>query len=150
MVTDVLVPLLPVGSVYLDRDKSLTPQIVDDLKVRIVSGQYPQGGPLPTNSALGDFYEVSDQVIVNVLLKLIVEGYVVKEGYGRYKVAAIIPPVKAVEPALSTLYCPVCGIWARLPEFVLDALPEALALFCATDKVSLVSVRLDPAKEVVR
>ncbi|MGI9059749.1 MAG: GntR family transcriptional regulator, partial [Ktedonobacteraceae bacterium] len=152
MTTDVLIPLLPTGSVYLDRSKSLSPQIVDDLKVRMLSGQYPQGGPLPTNSTLAEFYGASDQVIVNVLTKLIVEGYVVKEGYGRYNVASIIPPVKpptreadvrpkemvaltmpppGCDASQHVLYCPTCGIWTPIAARVLEAIPAAaIALIC--------------------
>jgi len=87
------VTLLPTGSVYLDRGRPLTPQVVDDLKVRILNGQYPQSGPLPSVSGLAEFYVLSDQIISNALNNLIKEGWIIKEGYGRYVVAAIIPPV---------------------------------------------------------
>lgn len=156
--------LLPPGSVYLNREKPLAPQIVDDLKTRMLSGQYLQSGPLPTVSALAEFYDVTDQIMSSVLAKLVKERWLVKSGYGSYGVAAIIPPIKPVEAppvalvatkqkaALATqetiVYCPTCGIWMSLSEAFLIALPSELTLTCTADKTALMVVRLDLAKRV--
>lgn len=164
MTTQPLMALLPPGSVYLDRDKSLTPQIVDDLKTRMLSGQYPQSGPLPTVSGLAEFYDVTDQIMSNALIKLVKENWVIKSGYGSYAVAPVIPPVKSVETSPITLttakqstsfatqetivYCSVCGIWTSLPETILAALPAELTLACTADKTALIVVRLDTAKRI--
>jgi DNA-binding transcriptional MocR family regulator len=160
MVAQALAVLLPSGSVYLNREKPLAPQIVDDLKTRMLSGQYPQSGPLPTVSALAEFYDVTDQIMSNVLLKLVKERWATKEGYGSYKVAAIIPPPVMTEPPADepkkspqetlviVLYCPTCGMWTRLPTSVIEAIPSAITLACVADKTALDRVQLDPAKEV--
>lgn len=162
MVTQVLTPLLPVGSVYLDRERPLTPQIADDLKTRMLSGQYPQNGPIPTASSLAEFYDATDQTVHGALMKLVKEGWLVKEGYGSYKVATMIPPPVMTEPVADApakppketespqvlLYCPTCGIWTRLSVAVIEAIPSALALMCVADGIALERVQLDPTKEV--
>lgn len=156
-----LSPLLPVGSVYLDNNKPLSPQIIDDLKCRLLSGQYPQNGPLPTSSAMTEFYGVSDQHIYGALSRLIKDGWIVKEGYGKYRVATIIPPpVESVPPPVvkdgsvvrqkaettRLLYCPTCGIWTQLDATVLAAIPSGMTLACVADASVLIAVELDPAK----
>lgn len=162
--------LLPTGSVYLERERPLAPQIYDDLKTRMLSGQYPQNGPLPTLSALTEFYGATDQAMCNVLARLVKEGWILREGRGSYKVAAIIPPPSpsAPVPAKATamtskpelavmaeaetpaalLYCPTCGMWARFSAPVLEAFPAEITLTCTADFTRLLHVRLDPAKRV--
>jgi DNA-binding transcriptional MocR family regulator len=170
---------LPEGRPYLDPAGKLGPQIVDDIKTRILSGQYPQGGPLPSLSAQAEFYGIPDQTMSGALVRLIKEGWVKKVGYGRYQVATVCPPitpdeeeskpnhsrarpdlalscaespvVAVVIPPSATCYlCPSCGIWAQIEAAVLAAIPAQMTLACAACQAILLPVRLDPAKQVGR
>lgn len=155
-----LSPLLPAGNVYLDKSKPLVPQIADDLKCRMLNGQYAQHSPLPTATALGEFYDTTDQTVGTALARLIKEGWVEKEGFGKYRVATIIPPSAESVPlpvakerpvvqqvsATRLLYCPTCGIWTQMDPSMLAAIPTGMTLACVADASVLVSVALDPDK----
>lgn len=166
MTTATMLPSGPLaGTVLLDRTRPLSSQIVDDLKTRMLGGQYPQGCQLPSCGSLAEWYEVSDQVLSNVLGALVKAGWLTKEGFGRYFVAAIIPPMPSVlskegvlvppvcvppvdcEASQAVFYlCSGCGLWTQIPESVLAVLPAEVTLSCVADAIPL--MRLEPSKYV--
>lgn len=59
--------------------------IIDDIKSKILSGQYKIGEQIPTESALQEMYKVSRQTVRKAILELANEGFVRSEqGSGTY------------------------------------------------------------------
>lgn len=49
-------------------------QVADDLRRKILTGEYPPGSQLPSRSRLRAEYDVSDSVIGKVMMMLRLEG----------------------------------------------------------------------------
>jgi DNA-binding FadR family transcriptional regulator len=68
--------------------KSMHPQIVRDLGMRIVAGEFPQGGRLPGEAVLCDQYSVSRSVLREATRVLVAKGLVVS----RQRAGVIVRP----------------------------------------------------------
>jgi DNA-binding GntR family transcriptional regulator len=73
-------------------------RIADDIRARIIAGQYPPGSKLPTIRQLADTYRVSEEPVRTALRNLSVEGWIeTQQGKGSFVVEEL-PPTPPADP----------------------------------------------------